>query len=59
MGFNPWHTLEEHTPLGSLNRLRKQTYYVAQKERRELNGECPAHPTTTQVCVVAPSGEGV
>jgi hypothetical protein len=26
MGFNPWHSLAEHRPLGSLNRARKDIY---------------------------------
>jgi hypothetical protein len=41
MGFSPWHALEVHRPLGSLNRLRKDTYYMAQKRRRTSNGQCP------------------
>jgi len=47
MGFSPWHTLVEHRPLGSLNRLRKDAYYHAQRQRRIENGQCSATPQST------------
>ena len=35
MSFNPWHSLEDHRPLGGLNRLRKELYRANAKLRRE------------------------
>ena len=38
MIFTPWHALEAHKPLGSLNRARLLTYVAAAEERSLLNG---------------------
>lgn len=35
--WNPWHTLFEHRPLGSINRARRDAYRVSAKYRREAN----------------------
>jgi hypothetical protein len=32
--FNPWHSLPEHKPLGSMNRARKEIYRVLSEYRR-------------------------
>lgn len=37
MKLNVWAGLDEHTPLGSTNRLRKSLYTHSQKKRAELN----------------------
>jgi hypothetical protein len=41
MSFNPWHSLPEHRPLGSMNRARKAVYIAASASRREENGLAP------------------
>ncbi|MES3036657.1 MAG: peroxidase family protein [Bdellovibrionota bacterium] len=33
MKFNPWHGLNEHRPLGDMNRARRSVYYETQKAR--------------------------
>jgi hypothetical protein len=38
--FTPWHSLPEHQPVGSINRLRKQVY-IASADHRGAN---PEHP---------------
>ena len=35
--FNPWHALEEHKPLGAVNRLRKVIYPIISEYRHKLN----------------------
>ena len=38
MGFNPWHALPAHKPLGAINRLRRAVYQAIDKLRNEMNG---------------------
>jgi hypothetical protein len=33
--FNPWHSLTEHRPLGSLNRARREIYPAMAEFRRQ------------------------
>lgn len=40
LAFSPWHGLEDHRPLGSVNRARKPTYEMSAKFRGQYNG-CP------------------
>ena len=35
VGFNPWHCLTEHRPLGSLNRARREIYRAMAEFRRQ------------------------
>ncbi|KAF9970939.1 hypothetical protein BGZ73_006190 [Actinomortierella ambigua] len=37
LSFNPWHSLEEHKPLGSLNRVRKVVYERISRVRNQMN----------------------
>ncbi|MBW0433633.1 catalase family protein [Leptospira yasudae] len=37
LSFNPWHSLEEHKPLGGINRVRKLAYESIAKYRHEQN----------------------
>ncbi|MCK5831242.1 MAG: catalase family protein [Methylococcales bacterium] len=42
MAFTPWHSLSEHQPIGSINRLRKDVYQTSAKHRkaeREVESE--------------------
>jgi len=45
LSFSPWHALTEHRPLGSLNRLRRETYLALSDFRHEQNGVRPTEPT--------------
>ncbi len=37
MVFNPWNSLPEHRPLGSVNRMRFAVYLASRQVRRKLN----------------------
>ncbi len=37
MTFNPWNCLEQHRPLGSINRMRLAVYLASLQVRRKLN----------------------
>ena len=45
LSFSPWHSLREHRPLGSLNRLRKATYLALSNFRHEQNHVPSIEPT--------------
>jgi hypothetical protein len=45
LSFNVWHSLPNHQPLGSINRVRKSVYVTISKMRHELNGVPEAEPT--------------
>jgi hypothetical protein len=38
LAFNPWHSLAEHTPQGSISDARKVVYHASATERRDVNG---------------------
>lgn len=38
MAFNPWHTLEEHRPIGGINRARRAVYPALSGDRLSANG---------------------
>ena len=37
LSFNPWHSVAEHKPLGTVNRVRKAIYLEISKYRHQLN----------------------
>jgi hypothetical protein len=37
MTFNPWNCLEQHRPLGSINRMRLKVYLASLQVRQKLN----------------------
>jgi hypothetical protein len=45
LSFTPWHALEDHRPLGGINRARLQIYEAMAARRRELNGAIQREPT--------------
>ncbi|TRD20646.1 catalase family protein [Palleronia caenipelagi] len=46
MSFSVWHSLEEHRPLGAVNRARRPIYKAGAEQRREANGvEDMSEPT--------------
>ena len=47
LSFQPWHSLVEHRPLGSLNRARKVAYTVISKFRHEKNKMPRLEPKST------------
>lgn len=40
--FTPWHCLDEHRPLGGVNRARRGIYEMSAEFRAKFNG-CPVH----------------
>jgi hypothetical protein len=46
LSFDPWHSLPDHRPLGSINRARKVIYEVLSKFRHEANALSQKEPTT-------------
>jgi hypothetical protein len=45
LSFNPWHCIEEHRPLGNLNRARRRVYYELSQFRQMNNGIEHVEPT--------------
>ncbi len=45
LSFNPWHSLPDHRPLGSLNRLRRATYVALSDFRHKENHKPSIEPT--------------
>ena len=36
--YNPWHAIEAHKPLGTINRMRRVVYQAISELRFEMNG---------------------
>ena len=47
ISFTPWHCLEPHRPLGSINLTRRAVYIEASKKRHENLNEPPREPDGT------------
>lgn len=45
LSINPWHSIPEHRPLGSINRNRKAMYSEMAKLRQQMNGVKHYEPT--------------
>ena len=45
LAFNPWHSLPEHRPLGSINRSRLIIYEIISDFQRKMNGVPTEEPT--------------
>lgn len=42
LSYNPWHSIEEHKPLGTVNRMRRVVYQSISELRHLMNGATPA-----------------
>ena len=40
--FNPWHAIEAHKPLGTINRMRRVVYETISNHRYDMNDTSPA-----------------
>jgi hypothetical protein len=49
LSFTPWHGLQQHRPLGGINRARKAIYETMAARRRELNQVSPREPTESEM----------
>ena len=45
LSFTPWHSLPDHRPLGSMNRIRRQVYDLISSLRNARNGVPHKEPT--------------
>jgi hypothetical protein len=46
LSWSPWHCIEEHQPLGSLMRVRRQVYFAASAYRHKMNAMPLREPTS-------------
>lgn len=46
LSFNPWHTLPEHQPLGSIQRVRRPVYDESAEYRHQMNVRKRIEPAT-------------
>jgi hypothetical protein len=44
LSFNSWRALEDHRPLGSINRLKLRVYKASSQFRHEMNNVAPLEP---------------
>lgn len=49
LSMNPWHAIEEHRPLGGINRARRAAYEASSKHRHQLNNKGRTEPTGNEV----------
>ena len=49
ISINPWHSIAEHRPLGSINRNRKAMYSEMAKLRQQMNSATHYEPTGDEV----------
>jgi hypothetical protein len=45
LSFNSWRAIEDHRPLGSINRLKLRAYKASSQFRHEMNNVAPMEPT--------------
>jgi hypothetical protein len=45
LSFNVWHAIEEHRPLGAVNRMRKVVYERISRVRNDMNSAKRTEPT--------------
>lgn len=55
LAFNPWHSLAEHEPQGSLSLARKVVYAESALERQNVNGVATREPNAPKPTSVLPS----
>ncbi|MGA5821283.1 LodA/GoxA family CTQ-dependent oxidase [Kitasatospora sp. NPDC094028] len=44
LSLNPWHSLAEHRPIGSISEVRRTVYLASAEQRRDVNGIPTAEP---------------
>lgn len=57
LAFNPWHSLPEHEPKGSISEARKIVYAESANERRNVNGVTTREPLEARPASVLPEVE--
>lgn len=56
LAFNPWHSLSEHRPVGSIAEARKVVYHASAALRRDANGIPAAEPGPARPAAAEPHG---
>lgn len=54
LAYNPWHSLPEHEPVGSLSEARKVVYRASAANRRNVNGVPQGEPVVPRPADYAP-----
>ncbi|HLK65612.1 MAG TPA: LodA/GoxA family CTQ-dependent oxidase [Bryobacteraceae bacterium] len=54
LSFNPWHSLKEHEPQGSISAARRVVYSASAEERRNANGVPVREPGEPRPAVALP-----
>lgn len=55
LSFNPWHSLAEHRPKGSISEARKVVYQASAEQRRNANGVPAREPGDVRPGEVSPN----
>lgn len=56
LSYNPWRTIEAHTPVGSIADARRVVYISSSHKRRDLNGQVLGEPRTPRPDKLYPNG---
>ncbi|WP_058043664.1 LodA/GoxA family CTQ-dependent oxidase [Streptomyces roseifaciens] len=56
LAYNPWHSLAEHRPVGSIAEVRKTVYRASAEQRRDVNGIPATEPGPARPPVTPPPG---
>ncbi|WP_411108866.1 LodA/GoxA family CTQ-dependent oxidase [Streptomyces sp. c-19] len=56
LAYNPWHSLPEHRPIGSVAEARRVVYRASAARRRDANGIPAAEPGPARPASVEPHG---
>ncbi|MFD5085229.1 LodA/GoxA family CTQ-dependent oxidase [Kitasatospora sp. NPDC058406] len=56
LAFNPWHSLAEHRPVGSISDARRTVYLASAARRRDVNGIPATEPGPARPQLTPPPG---
>lgn len=56
LAYNPWHSLVEHRPVGSIAEVRKTVYRASAEQRRDVNGIPATEPGPARPQITPPPG---
>ena len=56
LAYNPWHSLVEHRPVGSISEVRRTVYQASAELRRDVNGIPAVEPGPARPYLTPPAG---
>lgn len=56
LAYNPWHSLAEHRPVGSISDVRRTVYRASAEQRRDVNGIPATEPGPARPRLTPPPG---